>query len=208
MDILYLLNLNEGYEFKNLTDRNISDYRLTKIKNISNLVKKNEGVNADKFLLTCVRNYYDDESIAKLVINYSENSKPSIEGYALEFSLSHSNGYYACVLSSKKVGLDIEMIRENSFKLSSKLFNQEQLSCFNNLDDEFKKKLMFFQCWVVKEAFFKIEGVGTLIGSLSKTNVDLEKYQINNQIPFIIGYYYDCVYALTLKSINKIIELN
>ncbi len=90
-----------------------------------------------------------------------KNNKPFFEGLNYHFNISHSNNIVMVVVSDQEVGIDCEYVDINrelngvaKFTLS-----QDELKEFNKLPDE-DKYPYFYTKWVIKEAYFKMKGVG------------------------------------------------
>ncbi len=90
------------------------------------------------------------------LIKYAINGKPYLENSHFHFSVSHCNGYAACIISSKEpVGIDIEMIQDRVGKVAHKFLHATELDKINTLDEaEQLKQMTFF--WAAKEAMFKM----------------------------------------------------
>lgn len=91
--------------------------------------------------------------------------KPYISGEsrptALEFNLSHTTGFVACAISSARVGIDVESVRQNMDYVT---LVRNQFSC-----EEFKMVMELptdtqinrvIELWTLKEAFVKAIGRG------------------------------------------------
>lgn len=66
----------------------------------------------------------------------------------LQFSISHSGDFVACVLAEHSVGLDIQQHRTVSHRL------------LRTLDSEEREQFSFFQVWTLRESLFKLSGKG------------------------------------------------
>jgi phosphopantetheinyl transferase len=84
-----------------------------------------------------------------------ENGKPILMNHPHHISLSHSHDYAAVIVSkTKKVGIDIEIIKEKILKVQHKFMSDAEL---NLLMPENKTEQLYV-CWCAKEAVYKLHG--------------------------------------------------
>jgi phosphopantetheinyl transferase len=84
-----------------------------------------------------------------------ENGKPILINHPHHISLSHSYEYAAVMVSkTKKVGIDIEIIKEKIERVKNKFLNNQELS-FINPDHQIEQ---LYVCWCAKEALYKLNG--------------------------------------------------
>jgi 4'-phosphopantetheinyl transferase len=84
-----------------------------------------------------------------------EHGKPYLVNADYEISLSHSFDYAAVMISKdKKVGVDIELIKDKIKKIQRKFLTELELS---QLKDE-DTTLALYICWCAKEAIYKWHG--------------------------------------------------
>lgn len=112
-----------------------------------------------------------------IVIETDKNGKPYAKGMSVEFNLSHSGDFVVCVVSDKKVGIDIERIRPINLNVAKRVCSEEELrfifkrtpidSDFSYTEDE-EVLVSFFELWTKKEAYIKCSGKG-LSGGLRYT---------------------------------------
>ncbi len=111
-----------------------------------------------------------------LKINYFEPGKPYIEGFPIDFNLSHSSDCFAFAIAGKKncvVGVDIENIKENlEFEsIVNHYFHKNEINYVFNGDLNDRLQLQrFYEIWTRKEAFFKMLGLG-LTEQFSETDL-------------------------------------
>ncbi len=87
-------------------------------------------------------------------ITYSENGKPSIDGF--NFSISHSNGYVVLVFGANiQIGIDIEKRKDVDLKFFKYLFTDLE---WNNIIQNKIPLDKFYWYWVRKEALLKAVG--------------------------------------------------
>jgi 4'-phosphopantetheinyl transferase len=101
-------------------------------------------------------------------------SRTSRRNKPIQFSLSHTNGFAACAISSTKVGIDVERINRNlEFDaIAERYFGATEIRSLNELPNDSRRE-RFFELWILKEAFLKAIGSG-LSGPLSSCLFDLE----------------------------------
>ena len=92
-----------------------------------------------------------------LIFARQESGKPYFLNSKTEFSISHSHGYAAAIISSESlVGIDLEaaMIpREKAEKLAKRFFSDDELDEFATIPES------FLNIWTKKEAFAKMQGI-------------------------------------------------
>ena len=87
----------------------------------------------------------------------------------LHFSISDSKQYIAIVLNDKRVGIDIEYLRENKKEIAKRNFHPKEVEYLDKyVGNEYDQA--FTQLWTIKEAYVKMTGAG--IGGYFKT-IDL-----------------------------------
>jgi len=84
-----------------------------------------------------------------------EHGKPYLVNSDYEISLSHSFDYAAVMISKdKKVGVDIELIKDKIKKIQAKFLTAVELSQLREEDST----LALYICWCAKEAIYKWNG--------------------------------------------------
>lgn len=83
---------------------------------------------------------------------YDESGKPSLLNNKF-ISISHSHEMSAIIISSKPVGIDLEIQKEKVLKIASKFMDISHLDNLSH-QDQIKKSTMI---WGIKEVIFKIE---------------------------------------------------
>ncbi|PST84738.1 4'-phosphopantetheinyl transferase [Pedobacter yulinensis] len=85
-----------------------------------------------------------------------EHGKPYLINFDYHISLSHSYDYAAVMIGkTKKVGIDIELIKEKIRLISHKFLNEAELA---QLDIQHDTEALY-ACWCAKEAVYKWNGV-------------------------------------------------
>jgi 4'-phosphopantetheinyl transferase len=84
-----------------------------------------------------------------------EHGKPYLVTLPYHISLSHSFDYAAVMISrKKKVGIDIEQIKQKVERIAHKFMRPEELA-FISKDHQIQQ---LYTCWCVKEAVYKCNG--------------------------------------------------
>lgn len=113
---------------------------------------------------------------------YDENGKPHLlpnisHTEPIEVSISHSHQFSTIILSSKKVGIDIELQRDKIIKIAAKFCESELNFLDINNTAEYIKKLTMI--WGAKESIFKIvnkEGISF------KNHIQIQKFEIGDKM--------------------------
>lgn len=87
--------------------------------------------------------------------------KPYLKNLNLHFSISHSNAYVVCAVSTDLVGVDIEKYGVNHNNLWKYFHPYEQLDQKKDLSTN--KINYFYDLWSMKESYTKYLGLGLLI---------------------------------------------
>ncbi len=103
---------------------------------------------------------------------YAEDGKPHLKD-GKNISITHSYEFSAIIISSRNVGIDMEMQREKITKIASKFCESE----FNYLQPEQQPEYikMLTVIWGVKEALFKMI---SLPGISFKQHIDVDAFTL------------------------------
>lgn len=84
---------------------------------------------------------------------------------AMEFSLSHTRGLVACAISSARVGIDVERVRQNFDyeDLAQSNFSHQEIKALEQLPPA-ARSTRVLELWTLKEAFLKAIGRGFSVG--------------------------------------------
>lgn len=92
------------------------------------------------------------------LLQKGDYGKPYLKGYeALQFNLSHCEGYLAIALSEKPIGIDIEKIRSVKEGVMKKVLTEKEFS--SAIKDKEPMKA-FCSYWTLKESYLKYRGEG------------------------------------------------
>ena len=105
----------------------------------------------------------------KSTLSYNNYNAPELDEKQF-ISISHSDDLLAIMLSSKRIGIDIEKISSKALQVSSKFI-------LNNKHDELSKEKATL-IWCCKEAIFKWYQKG---GIDFKNDISLEKFHIKEK---------------------------
>ena len=117
---------------------------------ITNSIKKTQHL-AARYLLKQLAPSIDMDGL-----KYAANGKPYFENHPIHFSISHCNGFAACIINSMQpVGIDIELIQDRVAKVAHKFLHAtEQEKIKSLLDKDQLEQYTFF--WAAKEAMYKM----------------------------------------------------
>lgn len=139
-------------------------------------------------------------------VSYDTNGKPHLNDGKL-ISITHSFEFSAVIISSKKVGIDIEKQREKITRIAPKFTPIEEYKSLGE-DDLIRKLTMV---WGAKESLYKLygkKGIGFLNDIFVK-DFDFENYTTyaevyqgelttSYKLNFLEFEGYTCVYAIAL----------
>ncbi|MFN2458518.1 MAG: 4'-phosphopantetheinyl transferase superfamily protein [Chitinophagaceae bacterium] len=135
-------------------------------RNVSHPHKKLQHL-AGRFLLKYLFKDFPAE-----LIQIADTRKPFLEDEAYHFSISHCGNYSAAVVSTtKRVGVDVELISEKAARIRHKFLSKEELAMGNRQwaidNSEHERNFSTVQLinlstllWSCKEAVFKWYGLG------------------------------------------------
>ena len=132
---------------------------------------------------------------------YNDFGKPYLADNSVFFSISHSGDYALCAISSKEVGCDIEIIKDNNIDIAKEFFNKLE---FQKIQNSKNPKLEFYNLWCQKESYLKALGIGLNDGLDFTLN---DEIFIKNQKYYIQDLNIDKAYKSVLCSAFKKCEL-
>jgi siderophore (surfactin) biosynthesis regulatory protein len=86
-------------------------------------------------------------------IRYHENGQPYLEPFDKFVSVSHSFPYAVLAISEKKIGVDIEQVKDRIDKIKHKFLNPKEIDWLNRTESGIEHLTAI---WCIKEALFKI----------------------------------------------------
>lgn len=146
---LYLWKITEDLAFfqNQITLKDSSQERVNSMKSESH----QKGFLAVRMLLK--HNGYSDFDLY-----YDQFGKPHIKPQAcgirdIEISISHSNDFSALAISDKKIGLDVEQLKDKILKIAPRFLDVSHLENLSN-EEKIKKATVI---WGIKESIFKLK---------------------------------------------------
>lgn len=137
----------------------------------------------------------------KLDIRIGPYGKPYIfNSSGIEFNVSHSGEYVACIVSDKPCGIDIEKIDRWDLSMAKRFFTENEYRYIVNGTDE-QKVVRFYEIWTAKEAYAKFIGRGLGIG--------LDSFEvISRNGKFVIEIEGEMGYRVNVKDIGNQYKLS
>ena len=177
----------------------ITKERIDKANSINNELKKIQSLASYLLLRYAFKTFGVD--ITDRTFSYNAN-KPFIEGLGYTFNISHSHNIVTVVISDEDVGIDCEMVdaTRNLSLLKSYLFTTKETTEFDLISYS-EKYDYFYQKWVMKEAYFKMNGTG-LTKKFKDVTLDYEVHFIKD----LTGKSY-CV-SSTIDTSTVLIDFN
>ncbi|HOO27741.1 MAG TPA: 4'-phosphopantetheinyl transferase superfamily protein [Lachnospiraceae bacterium] len=130
----------------------VSKARIDRSKKYKFEIDRRRSLGVEALLNYAVRSTYPSVPIPVRLMA-DEHKKPHLIGEHIEFSLSHSGNYAACVIADVPVGIDIERHRSDNQGVARRFFTRRE--CADITDDE-----RFYTYWTLKESFVKAVGQG------------------------------------------------
>lgn len=92
------------------------------------------------------------------IYDYQEHGKPYLSNYpGWHFNISHCEKAVVCVLSTKEVGIDVEVVEPRNLELAQEVLNRREIYEVMNSNDPNRS---FAQYWTKKESQIKCYGYG------------------------------------------------
>lgn len=143
----------------------LSEQRRDKIARFVREQSKAESAGAELLLIHALRDNGIRED-TPIMFEYGKNGKPSLRSHACHFSLSHSGGVCAAVLSDEPIGLDLQFASDSAMRAASRVFGEAELAEFMQASD---KPDFFFTHWTAKESYIKLLGLD--LSSINKIGI-------------------------------------
>ena len=86
-------------------------------------------------------------------IRYHENGQPYLEPFDKFVSVSHSFPYAVLAISEKKIGVDIEQVKDRIDKIKHKFLHPKEIDWLSKAESGIEHLTAI---WCIKEALFKI----------------------------------------------------
>ena len=152
----YLKNNGEKSDIFGL----LPEWRKEKYQRIKNEATARESLLAGVLLVKGLSRYggIEEQEVLKLFnskCHSLQDRKLMIsDEKLLYYSISHSGGYVAVAYSDMAVGIDIETKDDKDFKVTSRMFTDEDRAYVDGSQERFR------DIWTVKESFLKCRGTG------------------------------------------------
>ncbi len=123
---------------------------------------ENIGKDSAKCLDSCLEDYIKRKKISlpePIRIIRSEQQKPKTNFSEVQFSVSHSGDLWACGVSSRPLGIDLELHRNiyMAERISRRFFHPAE---YEYLKQYGFAEAPFFSVWTAKESYVKYTGEG------------------------------------------------
>jgi 4'-phosphopantetheinyl transferase len=121
-----------------------------------------------------------DRDPAGLVFDYTDRGRPGLRLAShpdLDFNLAHSGDLALLAFSSRRVGVDVERLRDmpNALAIARRFFSPREVAALTRLAEDARRD-GFFNAWTRKEALMKAAGTG--LAALEGTEVSLAPDEI------------------------------
>lgn len=121
-------------------------------------------------------------------LSYSSSGKPSLNLSNYSISISHTIGFAAVVLSTKKhVSIDLEVFSERVLRISKRFIREDEQ--FYSASNEVNTKLLI---WCAKELMFKL---------IDSKGVDFKQHL--RVLPFELNSFSGSFHALQFKDLDN-----
>ncbi len=136
---------------------------------------KNERIRLEKYsaFKLLERAVFEELAIDAREAGIYKNENGRWTGRDFDFSISHTDGAVAVVVSKESVGIDIERVSyKRHASLAKKYLNQAEFDEYSALCDE-EQEVYFLKKWTAKEAFFKAKNEPQFVPSkVNPTDAD------------------------------------
>lgn len=129
-------------------------------------------------------------------IQYNKYGKPYLNEDNKYFNISHTGDYVVFVKDEKKIGIDIERIREKNLDIIKYAFNDKEVELINGDINELTK------LWTIKESVYKASGVENYLDFKNIDTSNEKEVVYDGDKYHIISEKVDDCY-LSIASINK-----
>ena len=140
-----------------LSDEDIDRWRNTAPRDRISAVerKRNEADRLRSILgdVLAVRTLNDITCRTDIVLKRDASGRPYADSLPLFISVSHSGSIAVCAVSDRPVGIDVEQIKKRSFKLTDRIFSEDEIAYISG------SAKRFFEVWTAKEAYAKKLGM-------------------------------------------------
>lgn len=136
------------------------DFFLQNVKLKDSSLQRLEGMKAEGHQkgFLAVRMLLQHNDYSDFDLYYDDFGKPHLKPQGcsikdMEISISHSHDFSAIVISDKKIGIDLEILKDKTLKLAPRFMDVSHLENLNKEDELIKATVV----WGIKESVFKIK---------------------------------------------------
>lgn len=111
---------------------------------------------------------------------YTEHGKPYLLDFShIHFNISHSEEFVLCAVADKKIGVDIQKIRDYKPDLAKRVCCDAEIEHIEGSSD---KASEFTRIWTQKEAALKMRGTGIAGGDIKNclAGIDVRSERVEN----------------------------
>lgn len=109
-----------------------------------------------------------------IAVKGDSHGKPHLINFDYELSITHSFEHAAVIISKKKVGIDIEIIKNKILNIATKFLNPEELEFIESSS----RIEQMYVVWCAKESIYKLHGKKELN---FKEHIYLEPFDYRNK---------------------------
>lgn len=92
------------------------------------------------------------------------NGKPFLKGEpGIDFSIAHTAGLVVCGIQERRIGVDVEQIRQFDERLMRRICTEEEMYFVEQERVKMTREEKFFHLWTLKESFLKATGQGLAV---------------------------------------------
>lgn len=192
-----ILNISE-INIDDIRDK-VSAKRIGKSDKIKSNVDKIRSIAVEYLLNQMINELYPDIN-TPVELDYDAKGKPHLyingydsrQGGEINFSLSHSGDYVACIISDFPCGVDIEKHsdKRDYEKVAKRICTDKEFQSIHCSDD-------FYSLWTLKECVLKAVGLGL---SLDMRKVEFEKIINGDEIKYSATVNGKCYYGEVMNS--------
>lgn len=131
--------------------------RRNKIQNFKSFMPARLSLGAGVLLKIALNRYGLEDKIDQ--IETEEHGKPYLKNTNFHFSLSHSGHYAVCAFSDKRIGADLQRIKEKLPQRTTKILSDTEKAYLDKLEER-ERIRTFYRLWARKESLSKWDGRG------------------------------------------------
>lgn len=166
----------------------MADTCVEKYKMIDVFLDKNHYINSYDFVISIMKNKYNNLNVDDLKIEKNLYNKPYFSNLTdFHFNISHSKQFIVCAFSNMPIGIDIEKIGKINNRIIEKYFLDEEKDYIYCLCTN--QNYRFYEVWTRKEAYVKWLGSGLYHSFKSFSVIENKNYKKIDFDNYIISIY-------------------